>query len=58
MSRTEIVLTLLDDVLAEKFGGNKLENLRRIERAAKRMADRIEHRERGAPSRNQEIEHE
>lgn len=41
-TRTEIVLALLDDVLGEKFGGDKVQNLRQIEHAAKRMADGIE----------------
>jgi hypothetical protein len=50
-TRTEIVLALLDDVLAEKYGATKYANLRLIERTAKRMADGIEQRDR------QDVEH-
>lgn len=51
-NRTEFVLMLLDDILAERFGGFKVSNLRRIERTAKRMADGIEQRERDEAKRS------
>ena len=41
---TEMTLVLLDQVLGEKWGGDKVANLRTIERAARRMADQIERR--------------
>ena len=43
---TEITLVLLDQMLGERFttSTDKIANLRRIERAAKSMADGIERR--------------
>ncbi len=45
-TNTEIVMAMLDKVLAERFTDRvtKLRNFREIERAAKRMADGIEQR--------------
>ena len=43
---TEMTLVLLDQILGERFttSADKIANLRRVERAAKSMADGIERR--------------
>lgn len=52
-SRTDCLIVLLDDILAEKLTltDQKIANLRRIEATAKRMADGIERQKRDAQRR-------